>query len=199
MLDLLRAEDQHGVAHRTLLDLVDGLRTFGDQAFHGQALDALELDAEAVDDLVYALDLGLGLVAMAGKGGGQVAVRRRLGQFGQGLGQLLFSAVDIRQFVDEGVFERGDLGHDMSFAGGGAGTGAAVGVDRTWIGERGKAEAVRPPPRGVKGGDQWRLPPLKRPSSSRWRLPPRLSLLSSGDRDRDVPRSLSWLWLPASA
>ncbi|MNN39661.1 hypothetical protein D3C81_1537090 [compost metagenome] len=104
MLDLLRATNQCSIADRALLDTVDRLFAFLDQAFHRGAFDALEPDPQQFHDLVDALDLALGLFQVRRERGGQVRTGGGARQSGQRLGQLLLCTVDIRELVDEQVF-----------------------------------------------------------------------------------------------
>ncbi|MDC7694313.1 hypothetical protein PQU94_08470 [Asticcacaulis sp. DXS10W] len=63
------------------------------------------------DDLVNALDLALCFLQMLGKTFGQLRMGGGARQLRQRLGQLLFGAVDIGQFMDKGVLKRFDLRH----------------------------------------------------------------------------------------
>ncbi|CEE80472.1 hypothetical protein XAC2852_790195 [Xanthomonas citri pv. citri] len=105
MLHLLRTADQCRIAHRAGLDFIDDLAALLHQAFHRSAFDALELDAQNLDDLVDAFDLALGFFQMSFEGLLQFRLGGRTRKTRQRLGQLLLGAVDVRQLVDEKVFD----------------------------------------------------------------------------------------------
>ena len=95
MLDLLRATNQGGIAHRALVDALNNLLAFLHKTLHRRALDALQADAKHLYYLVDALDLALGFFQVRFESRRQIRVLGRTGQAWEGLGQLLLGAVDV--------------------------------------------------------------------------------------------------------
>ncbi|MDB5833591.1 MAG: hypothetical protein JWR14_3421 [Caballeronia sp.] len=97
VLDFLRCADQGGVENRTRFDLLDLLLSFLNQSFHRDTLDALELDATLLDDLIDSLDLAMPFLQVGLESCGQIGTGRGASQLGERLRQLLLRAIKIRR------------------------------------------------------------------------------------------------------
>ena len=111
MLHLLGGGNQRGVEHSGLGVLFHGLLALFDQAGHALALLPLRRQAEQLEDFFEPLDLAFGLDPVLLEGGLQVGVVGGLGHLGECLEDLAFGVIDVLQFVDEQVVQRGKLGH----------------------------------------------------------------------------------------
>ena len=69
--------------------------------------------AEQLEDLLQPLDLALGLGPVLLERGPEVRIGRRLCHLGECLEDLTFGVIDVLQFMDEQVVQRGKLGHTI--------------------------------------------------------------------------------------
>lgn len=101
VLHLLRRADECDVAHRTLVDLLDQIIALLHYALHRRALDALELDACQLHDLIYAPELAARLLEVVAERLCQLLIGSRARHLGQRAGHLLLGTVGVREFMNK--------------------------------------------------------------------------------------------------
>jgi hypothetical protein len=113
VLDLLRGHDEGRVLHGRIGVLLEDLLALFDQAGHAVALFPLRGVAKQLEDLLQTPDLALGLGPMLLECCLEVGIGRCFRHLGECFQDLTFGVVDVLQFVDEEVVQRGKLGHTL--------------------------------------------------------------------------------------
>jgi hypothetical protein len=104
MLDALRRADEAGIANALFRIFIDQLRALFDQAFHGFACVPGELFAKLLADLREPLDVPFGLLEVFFEAGFELWICRGLRHLRERFDELVFSAVEVFEFVKEEIF-----------------------------------------------------------------------------------------------
>jgi hypothetical protein len=86
-----------GVADGVIIDILDDLLAFGDNAEDGVALPAARLLLDQLEDFFEPVDLALGLFEMMGKSLSELLVGAVLGELGKRLRELLLGEIYVLQ------------------------------------------------------------------------------------------------------
>ena len=105
MLDALRRADEAGIANALFRIFIDQLRALFDQAFHGFACVPGELFAKLLADLREPLDVPFGLLEVFFEAGFELRICRGLRHLRERFDELVFSAVEVFEFVKEEIFQ----------------------------------------------------------------------------------------------
>ena len=109
MFDRLRTRHDGGVEHGLVVDLARDRVGFLDQAVDRRAVRRLGFLAEFLEDLLQAIDLGIGFFEMRFEAGGEITVGGLLDHLRQRPGDLLLGIIDVLQAVHEHVFHGCDV------------------------------------------------------------------------------------------
>ena len=104
MLDALRRADETGIANALFRIFIDQLRALFYQAFHGFACVPGELFAKLLADLRESLDVPFGLLEVFFEAGFEFWICRGFRHLRERFDELVFSAVEVFEFVKEEIF-----------------------------------------------------------------------------------------------
>ena len=105
MLDALRRADETGIANALFRIFIDQLRALFDQAFHGFACMPGEPFAKLLADLREPLDVPFGLLEVFFEADFELRIRRGFRHLRERFDELVFSAVEVFEFVKEEIFQ----------------------------------------------------------------------------------------------
>ena len=103
VLDTGRGSNNSGIEQRALLVLFERLLYLGDGALHALAMLGGSLLAQRLKALLQAHDVALGLFEVVEERLLELRAVGSFGGLGEGLDQLIFSAVQVLQFFDQYV------------------------------------------------------------------------------------------------